>query len=177
MAKKSLIPVVALAAGAAILLASGNASASTKSNTNTNNQGKEPGDEGMPAGPNGCKPGLIEKNGVCSLPGVGDDGEGGKNNQGGGGGYTPTASSLTISSKCDNFTFGDKTGEAYWNKWKSTAQTWISKGWTNPLQIAYKMLKGKNTQVCFKDFPDFDEYQNKPAGQAEYALIEWLRTY
>lgn len=174
MAKSKLLPIVALAGAAAVLLTSGSASAKT-SKTSTGTNGGSLGDEGMPAGPDGCKAGLVEKNGVCVLPSVNDDVNKDDKNQGGD--YTPSPSSLTISLKCDKFTFGDKTGEAWWNNHGyNTAKTYIPKGYDNPLHIAYKMLI-KNKEACFKEFPDFDKYMNKPAGSGEYALISWIREY
>jgi hypothetical protein len=175
---KILIGAAALAAW----LFSSNAKASSKglsSNSAGTNGSLGGGDEGQAAGPNGCKPGLINKDGICIKPST--DNNSGKGNQDsnsntGTGGYSPSASSLTISNKCDNFTFGDKTGNAWWLKNKPVAQQWIKNGYDNPIQIAYGMLK-KNKEACFKDFPDYFDDPNVESGEPEFQLLKWIRKY
>lgn len=175
-------PKILIGAGvlAAFLFSSSAKASSSKNNgtggANGNSNLPNPnelGDEGDAAGPSGCKPGLIIQNGICIKPSQGNSGG---NNQSGNqsGGGTATAASLTISSKCDNFTFGDKTGAAWWAKNQKTAQQWVTNGYDNAIQIAYGMLK-KNKEACFKDFPDFD--QPWDPGEAEFALLNWIKEY
>lgn len=159
------------------------ASTSTKTNTNTPKEEKTPeqdGDLGELPGPNGCKPGyVLGKDGKCQLPDVEKD----SNIQGGGGGYSGKPSDLIISSKCDKFTFGDGTGEAWWNTWGYKAsKAWVDAKWDDALYIAVSMLR-KNKEVCFKDFPQFIIDPNipkdklPPEGDYEFQLINWIRKY
>lgn len=171
-------PKILIGAGvlaAWLLSSSAKASTSSKGNGtgsasgNNGNGSNTPSEEGEAAGPAGCKPGLIIKDGICVKPPNGQNNQGNQD-QGG-----ITASSLTISSKCDSFTFGDKTGNAWWTKNEKTAQQWVTNGYNNPLQIAYGMIK-KNKEVCFKDFPDFDD-QTVEQGELEFQLLNWIKKY
>lgn len=158
------------------------ASTSTKTNTNTPKEEKTPeqdGDLGELPGPNGCKPGyVLGKDGKCQLPDVEKD-----PNAQGGGTYSGKPSDLIISSKCDKFTFGDGTGEAWWkDKGYKAAKAWVDAKWDDSLYIAVSMLR-KNKEVCFKDFPDFNINTNLPEdqqpapGELEFQLINWIRKY
>lgn len=126
---------------------------SSSSSSDKTDDGK--GDSGDPVGPNGCKTGLIEKEGKCvdpESPGNGDNNNGKGNGGGGGNGNKPAASELIISKDCKSFQFGDKTGDSWWkNKGEKTAKQWVSSGELDPLVIAFKMISKMGS--CFKDFP------------------------
>lgn len=134
-------------------LLGGKSKAATSGNTTTNPSDKkdeEKGDSGDPVGPNGCKVGLVEKDGICVNP---DDIKKEDLKNGGGGGNKPASSSdLIIGKDCKSWVFGDKTGDAWWkNKGLKVAQQWVNSGEFDPLTIAFKMI-AKNS-VCFKNFP------------------------
>jgi hypothetical protein len=107
------------------------------------------GDAGEPVGPDGCKTGLIEKDGICINP-LDPKNNGGNTN--GDSGNKPAASELIISKDCKSFQFGDKTGDSWWkNKGEKIAKQWVKSGELDPLIIAFKMIS--KTGSCFKDFP------------------------
>jgi hypothetical protein len=107
------------------------------------------GDVGEPVGPDGCKTGLTEKNGICVSP---LDPKNNGENTNGGNGNKPAASELIISKDCKSFQFGDKTGESWWkNKGEKIAKQWVKSGELDPLIIAFKMISKIGS--CFKDFP------------------------
>lgn len=172
--------IAGVAALAYLLTGSKKASASS-TNSNTKPKEEQDGDIGELPGPNGCKPGyVIGKDGKCQLPDVEKD----PNNQGGEGGtYSPKPSDLIISSKCDKFTFGDGTGEAWWkDKGYKVAKAWVDNKWDDSLYIAVSMLR-KNKEVCFKDFPqliidpNIPKDQLPPEGDFEFKMINWIRKY
>lgn len=117
-------------------------------------------DKGEPVGPNGCKSGLVEKDGYCVDPkDPNDQTNGSKGNTGKGGGSSSAKSQLTIAKDCKSWSYGDKTGDAWWKaKGEKIAKQWIKSGYSEPLQIAYEMLKPSS--ACFKDFPDRNDFQN-----------------
>lgn len=165
------------------LLSGKKASTSTSSKTNTPKEEKTPeqdGDLGELPGPNGCKPGyVLGKDGKCQLPDIEKDPQSGSES----GGYSGKPSDLIISSKCDKFTFGDATGEAWWKeKGYKIAKAWVDAKWDDSLYIAVSMLR-KNKEVCFKDFPQFildpniPKDQLPPDGEYEFQLINWIRKY
>lgn len=107
------------------------------------------GGAGEPVGPDGCKTGLTEKDGICIDP-LDPKNNGGKNN--GGSGSKPAASELIISKDCKSFQFGDKTGDAWWKKYgEKAANQWVKSGKLDPLLIAFEIVKKLGS--CFKDFP------------------------
>lgn len=176
-------PKILIGAGVlAALLFSSKAKASTTTSKKADNLTPEPdGELGEPPGPGGkCKDGLILKDGICQLPSVNDDNDdnqsgsnNGSDSSGGSGSKSP--SSLVISSKCDNFTFGDGTGESWWkNNGQKVAKQWTSQGWDNSLRISYGMLL-KNKEACFKDFPLEEKFDEK--WQYYYELVNWIREY
>lgn len=121
---------------------------SSSSSSDKTDDGK--GDSGDPVGPNGCKTGLIEKEGKCvdpeTTPGNGKDVPGGGN------GNKPAASEVIVSKDCKSFQFGDKTGDSWWkNKGEKVAKQWVKSGYTDPLAIAFELVKKLGS--CFKDFP------------------------
>ena len=126
------------------------------------------GDVGEPAGPNGCKLGLTEVDGICVDP---------KNppkkadNNNGGGGSKPAASELIIAKDCKSFQFGDKTGDSWWkNKGLKSAKQWVESGELDPLNIAFQMIK--KTGNCFKTFPERVDFENWfEFNQAKY---DWI---
>lgn len=115
------------------------------------------GDLNDPAGPNGCKIGLKEVKGICvDDPNLDENGKPVKNGNGNG---KLAASDLSISKKCDSFTFGDKTGNAWWKaKGEKFANQWVKSGETDPLLISFEILK--KTGSCFKDFPIRADFKN-----------------
>lgn len=133
-------------------------------------------DKGEPVGPNGCKTGLVEKDGYCVDPTDPNDntnGTKGKTGGGGGGGGTNTKAELIMGKDCKTWSYGDKTGDAWWKaKGKPNAQQWIKSGYSEPLQIAYEMLKASS--ACFKSFPVREEFPN----WFEYnvAKFEWINS-
>lgn len=107
------------------------------------------GDVGKPVGPDGCKTGLIEKDGICTDP---LDPKNNEKPNNGGGGSKPTASELIISKDCKSFQFGDKTGDSWWKKYgEKAAKQWAKSGKLDPLLIAFEIVKKLGS--CFKDFP------------------------
>lgn len=136
---------------AAFLFGSGKKKATTGSSSSSDKTDDGKGDSGDPVGPNGCKTGLIEKEGKCVDPessGNGKDVPGG----GGNGGNKPASSELIISKDCKSFQFGDKTGDSWWkNKGEKVAKQWLKSGYTDPLLIAFELAKKIGS--CFKDFP------------------------
>lgn len=114
------------------------------------------GDVGEPVGPNGCKTGLIEKDGICIDP---LDPKNNEKKNNGSGGSKPAASELIISKDCKSFQFGDKTGDSWWkNKGEKVAKQWVKSGELDPLIIAFKMIS--KTGSCFKDFPERESFEN-----------------
>lgn len=134
-------------------------------------ENKEQGDVGEPAGPKGCKPGLINKNGICTKSDTGTGGTGGGTGTGG----TLKPEGIYISNDCKTVKFGDKTGEAWWKiRGKKMAQQWLGTGFTNLTYIAYEMLKS-NKDACFKDFPTIEKY---PVSlELNKAKIDWIIKY
>jgi len=119
------------------------------------------GDLNDPVGPNGCKTGLKEVNGICvDDPELDENGNPIKGGSGSGsGGGKLAASDLSIAKNCESFTFGDKTGDAWWKaKGKKFAEQWDKSGETNPLLIAFEIIK--KTGNCFKEFPIQKEFPN-----------------
>lgn len=134
---------------------------STKSNAadkkdEKDNTGK--GDLNEPVGPNGCKEGLKNIKGTCvDDPDLDENGNPIKGGSGSGSKLAP--SDLFISKKCDYFTFGDKTGNAWWKaKGEKIATQYVKAEETDPLLIAFQMLK--KTGSCFKEFPIRKEFEN-----------------
>lgn len=134
--------------------ATSNAS-STDNKDNKTEDGK--GDLNDPVGPNGCKIGLKEVKGVCvDDPNLDENGKPVKN---GGGNGKLAASDLSIAKDCKSFTFGDKTGNAWWKaKGEKFATQWVKSGETDPLLIAFEIVK--KTGACFKEFPIRKEFKN-----------------
>ncbi len=148
----ALNPKLLIAGGVLSLFLFGNkkkpisSTSSTDSKTNENKKG----DVGEPAGPDGCKIGLIEKDGICVNPKDPTNEAPETNN--GGNGNKPSASELIISKDCKSFQFGDKTGDSWWkNKGEKVAKQWVESGELDPLIIAFNMIK--KLSPCFKDFP------------------------
>jgi len=122
----------------------------------------EQGDLGEPVGPKGCKPGLIEKDGICVEDTKGSGTKGGTSGK-----LSP--SDLIID--CKSFKFGDTTGDSWWkNKGNKIANQWIKSGYTDPLYIAWEMLK--TTGNCFKEYPVRDDFENWYDYQL--ARYEWI---
>jgi hypothetical protein len=144
--------------------------AASSSDKNKNEESK--GDLNDPAGPNGCKTGLKEVNGICvDDPDLDEEGNPVKNGGSGNGNGKLASSDLYISKDCKSFAFGDKTGDSWWKiKGEKTAKQWIKSGETSPYVIAFEMLK--KTGSCFKLFPVRDDFKN----WFEYnvALLEWI---
>ncbi len=131
------------------------------------------GDLNDPVGPNGCKTGLKEVNGICvDDPELDENGNPIKGGSGSGsGGGKLAASDLFISKDCKTFAFGDKTGEAWWKlKGEKTAKQWIKSGEISPYTIAFEMLK--KTGNCFKSFPIRDDFKNW--FDYDLAWLEWI---
>lgn len=173
--------ILIIAGGLAALLFSTKAKASTSTNKKLDNLTPEPdGELGEPPGPGGkCKTGFILKDGICQLPSVDDDQDdpkdGNQSGNGSGSGGSKSPSSLVISAKCDNFTFGDGTGESWWkNIGEKTAKQWTSQGWEDSLRISYGMLQ-KSKPVCFTSFPFEEKFDEK--WQYYYELVNWIRKY
>jgi hypothetical protein len=134
---------------AAFLFNSGKKKTTTSSSSSSDKIDDGKGDSGDPVGPNGCKTGLVEKEGKCVDPET-TPGNGGSGN--GNGGNKPSASEIIISKDCKSFQFGDKTGDSWWkNKGEKVAKQWINSGELDPLVIAFKMISKMGS--CFKDFP------------------------
>lgn len=134
---------------------------STKSNAADKKDSKDDsgkGDLNEPVGPNGCKEGLKDVKGICvDDPDLDENGNPINGSEGSGG--KSTLSDLTISKKCDSFSFGDKTGNAWWKaKGEKIAKQYVKSGETEPLLIAFEMLK--KTGSCFKEFPIRKEFKN-----------------
>lgn len=152
------IPLIAL------FFLGGNKKSTSSTKKQTEEEKKEEqGDEGDPAGPNGCKPGLVVKDGICTKESSEDD----EDKKG-----TVSKSSLTIGKDCKWFKFGDGTGESWWkNKGDKVAKQWIKSGETDLLTIAYSMLKGTGS-ICFKSFPIRTEFDNWY--DYEMAKFSWI---
>lgn len=155
----------------------------TKSNAASSTDGKDKNEDGKgdlndPAGPNGCKTGLKEVNGICvDDPDLDENGNSVKNGGGTGNGKL-AASDLYISKDCKSFAFGDKTGDAWWKaKGNKTAQAWIDSTAKDdpldPYSIAFQMLK--KTGKCYQDFPLREDFQN----WYEYNLawLNWIKKF
>lgn len=131
---------------------------------------EEKGDLNDPAGPNGCKIGLKEVNGICvDDPDLDENGNPIKNDTQNVGKLA--SSDLYISKDCKTFKFGDGTGNSWWKtKGEKSAKQWIKSGETEPYLIAFEMLK--KTGNCFKSFPLREDYEN----WFEYnkAWLEWV---
>lgn len=139
--------------------------------TGTNEEGK--GGIGEPAGPNGCKVGLIPKDGICVKDPKQQNGGGTGTGTGTGGALKP--SEIYISNKCDTFKFGDKTGESWWkNSGKKKAEDWLKAGFENLTLIAFEMIR-KNKETCFKDFPVQEKYKSN--FELQGARIDWILKY
>lgn len=146
----------------AAFLFGGKKKSSTASSTSPSTDKKDDknddtkGDVGEPVGPNGCKTGLIEKDGICIDP---LDPKNNEKKNNGGGGSKPAASELIISKDCKSFQFGDKSGDSWWkNKGEKIAKQWVNSGELDPLIIAFKMIS--KTGSCFNDFPEQENYEN-----------------
>lgn len=162
----------------ALLLGSKKSSAKSSSSKSSDQpsdkpaENKEQGDVGEPAGPKGCKPGLVNKNGTCVKP---DTGTGGTGTGTGTGGGTLKPEGIYISNDCKTVKFGDKTGESWWKiRGKKMAQQWLGADYTNLIYIAYEMLRS-NKDACFKDFPTTEKY---PVSlELHKARIDWIVKY
>lgn len=169
-------PKILIGAGVlAALLFSSKAKATTASNKKSDTLTPEhDGELGESPGPGGkCKDGLILKDGICQLPSVDDDQEKEDEKKNTSGNGNKSSTSLVISSKCDNFTFGDGTGDSWWKSiGEKTAQQWINTGWEDPLRISYGMLL-KKKDICFKEFPLEEKFEEK--WQYYYELVNWIR--
>lgn len=181
-----------LIGGAALALLMGSKKSSSKTSGNSGSgsggsgsgSGNDDGygDIGEPAGPKGCKPGLILKNGVCTESGNGNGennvgGNGGQNGNGVGGGGSLKSSDLYVSKDCKEYKFGDKTGDSWWKtKGKKTAQAWIEAQYSNPIVIAYEMLKG-NKMSCpaISEFPIQEKF--KTQFDLQIARMDWMIKY
>lgn len=159
--------MIAIAGGIAALLFLGKGKKPSSSDSKNYVDSEDMGDYGEPVGPNGCKPGLVEKDGICTLP---EEGEEISKTNGGKGGKIPS-STLVITKDCKSFKFGDKTGDAWWDKkGYKYAKQWVEKGYDDPLYIAFEMLKTSSS--CFSEFPlkpEFNDYMSY-----EDALDEWI---
>lgn len=168
-----------LIVGAALAFLLGGKKSSGKNAGSSSNDDKkdiseeDKSDKGDPVGPNGCKTGLVEKDGYCVDPN--DPNNGGKGNNGGSGSGKGGAAKaeLTITKDCKSWSYGDKSGDAWWKaKGEPKAKQWIKAGYMEPLEIAYEMLK--TTVNCFKDFPVREDFQNWY--DYNLAKFEWINS-
>lgn len=140
--------------------------ATTGTKTEDSDDGK--GDLNDPSGPNGCKEGLTVKNGICIAdPNKPDTGSGNGN------GGKLSKSDLSISKDCKSFSFGDKTGDAWWKvKGEKNTKQWVSSGETDSLEISFQMVK--KTGSCFKDFPVKENFPNW--FEFNLAKYQWIQS-
>lgn len=167
--------LIIVGAAIALLLGgkkSGKAASGTSDKKDISEEDKS--DKGDPVGPNGCKTGLVEKDGYCVDPKDPNDqtnGTKGNTNGGKGNGNNAAKSELTIAKDCKSWSYGDKSGDAWWKaKGESKAKQWIKAGYLNPLDISFEMLKTSGN--CFKDFPIREDFQN--GYDYNLAKFEWI---
>lgn len=165
-----------LIVGAALAFLFGSKKSSGKTDSKTDKKEvseEDKSDKGEPVGPNGCKTGLTEKDGYCVDPkDPNDQTNGTKGNTGGkGNGNNASKAELIISKDCKSWSYGDKSGDAWWKaKGEAKAKQWIKSGYLDPLEVAFEMLKTSGS--CFKDFPIRTDFQD--GYEYNLALFEWI---